>query len=219
MYCLNSRCTNWTARDDFIHLFSETYREPQCRFPQGIIFMIIKTQTHYTIVYNQNGRQIPDSGEGVKFSCVQNIMDAHQTPTATVPVITGFGGAINDPFQIDPTGSSSNNTEAVTDLCTHTSRHTLLLILCFSWDQSLEIISVCVSLVFVWLMHSPREFSFSIPACLRFGRTQTWAQWPLDKLFPESTPQVTLLCSLLQWKTTRPSFKKTSHRDQSGYSG
>lgn len=54
MYCLNSRSTNWTARDDFIHLFSETYREPQCRYPRGIIFMIIKTQTRYTIVYNQN---------------------------------------------------------------------------------------------------------------------------------------------------------------------
>lgn len=54
MHCLDSRCTNWTARDDFIHLFSETHREPQCRYLQGIIFMIIKTQTRYTIVYNQN---------------------------------------------------------------------------------------------------------------------------------------------------------------------
>lgn len=64
---------------------------------------------------------------------VKTCPDAHQVPTANVPV--------------DQTGSFSNSTKAGTDLCTHTSRHTMLLILCFSWDQSREIVSV--SLLFV----------------------------------------------------------------------
>ena len=128
-------------------------------------------------------------------------------------------GTMYDPFQVGQVGSISNSTKAVTDLCTHTSKHALLFVLCFGWDQSLEIASVCVSLLFVWFMHSPREFPFVMSACLWFGRTQSWAEWPWNKLLPGSTPQVTLLCSLLQWKTTRASFEKTSHRDQSGYSG
>lgn len=94
MHCLDSRCTNWTARDDFIHLFSETHREPQCRYLQGIIFMIIKTQTHYTIAYNQNREQTSNSGEGGKFLCVQNMNtspDAHRSPRLLCLMSHDFG--------------------------------------------------------------------------------------------------------------------------------
>lgn len=70
-----------------------------------------------------------------------------QIPTATLPDVTRFWGAINDPFQVDQICNISNITRL---WLTHTSRSTLLLIFLFSWGQRLEIVSVYPCCLFDW---------------------------------------------------------------------
>lgn len=78
--------------------------------------MTIKPQARSTIGYDQNQRPVSNSREEGKILGVQNTKtcpDAHQIPTATVPARTGFGEAMENPCQMDQTGSVAESTKAV----------------------------------------------------------------------------------------------------------
>lgn len=175
--------------------------------------MIIKTQTQYTIVYNQNWEQISNSGEGRKFLCPEHghISWCSQVPMATLADFTGFWGAINDLFQVDQIGNISNSTGL---WLTHTSWSALLWILSFSWDQRLEIMSVCPCCLFDWSI-----VLLSACQCVSNLGDAVLSRVVLTLTFPSEHPTSYLVLQLFAVENNQSFIKKTSHRDQSGYSG
>lgn len=164
--------------------------------------MIIKTQTHYTIVYNQNWEQIANSGEGEKFLCTEHkhISWYSQVPTATLSDVTGFWGAINDPFQVGQMGSISNSTRL---WLTHTSRSALLLILSFSWGQRLEIVSVCPCCLFDWSIVLP-----SACQCVSNLEDTVLSRVVLTLTFPSEHPTSYLALQLVAVENNQSFIKK-----------
>lgn len=114
----------------------------------------------------------------VKFPENGHISWCSQAPTATLWDVTGFWGAINNSFQVDQTDSIFTSTKL---WLTHTSMSALLLILCFSWGQRLEIVSAYPCCLFDWSIvlpsscwcvsnlggHSPEQSGPHTKFCLR----------------------------------------------------
>lgn len=165
------------------------------------------------MVYHHNWRQISNSGEGGKFSCTQNkntCPDAHQVPTATVPIVIGFWGAIHFLFRVDQIGSISNSTEAVTDLCTFMQAG-----ICCSWScilagikiWKLYVFAICLTDAFsqiIFLQHAGLPLIWEDIVVSRVALSQT---------FPREHPASYLALQLVAVENNQSFIQKKPHTE------